>query len=244
MNTGMQKAGRRPPSGVLRPITPRQRTTYADEVTAAIRDAIVRGTYEPGRRLSEPELARELGVSRTPVREAVHDLEKEGLLQRTPGRGISVVRISHEDVEELYTIKSVLEGVAVRLACQRASDRDIERLSRFISEMETLAKGEDIGAYARVSRDFHASLIRAARSPRLADLYRIVDAPIQRLRVYALAQPGRPHDSVREHRAILDAIARRDARAAESLIREHVGGAGAILAKVFHERSLGGGHDA
>ena len=207
-----------------------------DEVILAIRTGIVRGSLPPGRRLSEPELARQLGVSRTPVREAIRVLEREGLLRRVPGRGVSVVEISLDDVEEIYTIKSVLEGVAVRLACQRATDRDLERLYRYIREMEALADGPDIGAYAGVSREFHAALIRAARSPRLSEIYRIVDTPVQRLRVYSLSQPGRPPDSVREHRAILDAIARRDPDEAESLIRSHVGGAGTTLAKVFHER--------
>jgi DNA-binding GntR family transcriptional regulator len=222
---------------------PRHRTTYADEVILAIRTAIVRGSLPPGGRLSEPTLARQLGVSRTPVREAIRALEREGLIMRMPGRGLSVVEISVDDVQEIYAIKSVLEGVAVRLACQRATDRDLERLSRYIRDMEGLASGPDIGAYAAVSREFHAALIRAARSPRLTALYRIVDTPVQRLRVYSLSQPGRPPDSVREHRAILDAIRRRDADGAESLIRAHVDGAGTTLVKVFHERSPRRDHD-
>jgi DNA-binding GntR family transcriptional regulator len=223
----------------LRPIVPRPRTTYADEVILAIRTAIVRGSLPPGGRLSEPALARQLGVSRTPVREAIRALEREGLVMRQPGRGLSVVEISVDDVQEIYAIKSVLEGVAVRLACQRASDGDLERLYRYVRDMETLAGGADIGAYAEVSREFHAALIRAARSPRLTALHRIVDTPVQRLRVYSLSQPGRPPDSVREHRAVLDAIRRRDPDEAESLIRSHVDGAGTTLAKVFHERRSG-----
>ncbi len=223
----------------LKRIAPRPRTTYVDDVILAIRAAVLKGDFTPGRRLSEPELARQLGVSRTPVREALRSLEREGLVQRTPGRGIAVVKITPEDVDEIYTIKSVLEGVAVRLACQRASDKEIERLYRFTDDMQALAEKDDIGAYAAVSREFHAALIRAARSRRLSEVYRIVDAPIQRLRVFALAQPGRPRASVREHRAILDAIARRDPEAAETLIRAHVGGAGTMVVKALHERKVG-----
>jgi len=224
--------------GRLKPIVPRPRTTYVDEVIAAMRTAILRGTFEPGRRLSEVELARDLGVSRTPVREALRGLEKEGLLERVSGRGISVVEISPDDVDEIYTLKSVLEGVAVRLACHRVTDKELERLYRYTDEMKALADRDDIGAYAEVSREFHEALIRAAKSRRLSQVHRIVDMPIQRLRVFALSQPGRPHDSVREHRQILDAIARRDPEAAERLIRMHVGGAGTIVSKALHERGL------
>lgn len=223
----------------LRRIVPRPRTTYVDDVILAVRTAVLKGDFPPGQRLSEPELARELGVSRTPVREALRALEREGLLQRTPGRGIVVVDITPDDVDEIYTIKSVLEGVAVRLACRRATDKEIERLYRFTDEMQALADKDDIAAYAAVSREFHAALIRAARSRPLSEVYRLVDAPIQRLRVFALAQPGRPRASVREHRAILDAIARRDPEAAEALIRTHVGGAGTMVVKALHERQIG-----
>jgi DNA-binding GntR family transcriptional regulator len=227
----------------LKRIVPRARIGYVDEVIGTLRTAILRGQVAEGQRLSEPALARELGVSRTPVREALRALEKEGLIQRTPGRGITVVEVTPEDADEIYTIKSVLEGVAVRLACQRATDKELERLYRYVDEMQALAEQDDIGAYAEVSREFHAALIKASRSRRLSDVYRIVGAPIQRLRVFALSQPGRPRESVREHRAILDAIARRDPEAAERLIRAHVGGAGTMVAKALHEREVEGDHD-
>lgn len=222
--------------GRLKRLVPHSRTTYTDRVISTLRAAILGGKLPAGRRLLEPDLARELGVSRTPVREALRALEKEGLLQRAPGRGVVVVEITAEDVEEIYTMKAVLEGVAVRLTCQRASEKDVERLHRFIDEMQGLAERDDIGAYAAVSREFHAALIQAARSRRLAELHRLVDMPIQRLRVFALSQPGRPRESVREHRAILDAIARRDSEAAEALIRKHVGGAGTMVTRALHEQ--------
>jgi len=224
------------PRSRLRRLVPRRRTTYVDKVISTLRTAILRGTFPAGRRLVEAELARELGVSRTPVREALRGLENEGLLHRVPGRGIVVLEITAEDIEEIYTMKAVLEGMAVRLACQRASEKELARLDGFIHEMQVLAERNEIGAYAAVSREFHAALIRAARSRRLTEIYRLVDTPIQRLRVFALAQPGRPRESVMEHRAIVDAIARRDAEAAEALIREHVGGAGTMVTRAFHEQ--------
>jgi len=241
MNTDIQ-ASPSSPFARLRRLVPRPRTTYADKVISTLRTAILRGTLPAGRRLREPELARELGVSRTPVREALRALEQEGLLQRMPGRGIVVVEITAEDVEEIYTMKAVLEGMAVRLACQRASEKELARLHRFIDDMQVLAERDEIGPYAAMSREFHAALIRAARSRRLAEIYRLVDMPIQRLRVFALSQPGRPRDSVREHRAILEAIARRDAETAEALIRTHVGGAGTMVTRALHEQGRGSEH--
>lgn len=147
-----------------------------------------------------------------------------------PGRGILVAEISAQDVEEIYAVKSALESAAVRDACRRMDEADLDALHDLFKQMELLSREPDLRPYTQISREFHAQIIRSAGNRWLWEIYRTVDGPIQRLRAYALATPGRPKASVAEHAAILDALARRDAPEAERLIRAHVERAGSILA--------------
>lgn len=230
----MGRTGPKPPT--LDPIALPSRTTYADGVVRAIRDAVLDGRLAPGQRLTEPGLATQLRVSRTPIREAFRALEHEGLLQRVPGRGIVVAEVSGRDVEEIYAVKSALESVAVREACRTLTEAELDALHGLFKKMEVLSREPDLRHYTQVSREFHAQIIRSAGNRWLWEVYRTVDGPIQRLRAYALATPGRPKSSVAEHAAILDALARRDPGEAERLIRAHVERAGAILAAALSKR--------
>ncbi|MBI4081718.1 MAG: GntR family transcriptional regulator [Candidatus Lambdaproteobacteria bacterium] len=227
-----------PSTSGLPPISPRAYPTYADEVTRVLRDAILEGRLLPGRRLTEPELAQQLGVSRTPIREALRELEHEGLLQRVPGRGTIVAEISSQDVEEIYAVKSALESAAVRSACARISGAELAELERLLQRMKALAEAGDLLPYSRISREFHELLIRSSGNRWLEETYRTLDVRIQQLRIYALATPSRPRVSVAEHEAILAAVRQRDAAAAEGLIRDHVERAGALLSRTLRERGF------
>jgi len=229
------------PPAALRPISPRARPTFADEVTRTLRAAVLEGRLVPGQRLTEPELAQQLGVSRTPVREALRELEHEGLLQRVRGRGTIVAEVSRRDVEEIYAVKSALESAAVRAACARIGPGGLERLEALLARMEALAGEADLRPYTRASAEFHEQLIRASGNRWLWETYRTVDARIQQLRFYALATAGRPRASVGEHKQILAAVAARDAARAERLIRAHVERAGEILAAEFRKRGYPAG---
>jgi DNA-binding GntR family transcriptional regulator len=210
--------------------------TVKKDVVAYLKQAIIAGDLRPGERLVEPLLAEQLKVSRTPVREAIFQLENEGLVERIPYRGAVVASISSRDVSEIYTIKSAIEGLAARLACQNVTPLQIKQLRDLLKQMEAYAKKRDLDQYTGVSRSFHVQIIEIADNKWLLDVYRRLDPPIHGLRILALSIPGRPKNSVREHRAILEAIAGRDGEKAEVLTQHHVKKAGEILARNFVER--------
>jgi DNA-binding GntR family transcriptional regulator len=210
--------------------------TVKKDVVAYLKQAIIAGDLRPGERLVEPLLAEQLKVSRTPVREAIFQLENEGLIERIPYRGAVVASISSRDVSEIYTIKSAIEGLAARLACQSVTPLQIKQLRDLLKQMEAYAKKGDLDQYTDVSRSFHLQIVENADNKWLLDVYRRLDPPIHGLRILALSLPGRPKNSVREHRAILEAIAGRDGEKAEVLTQHHVKKAGEILARNFVER--------
>jgi DNA-binding GntR family transcriptional regulator len=210
--------------------------TVKKDVVAYLKQAIIAGDLRPGERLVEPLLAEQLKVSRTPVREAIFQLENEGLVERIPYRGAVVASISSRDVSEIYTIKSAIEGLAARLACQNVTPLQIKQLRDLLKQMEAYAKKGDLDQYTGVSRSFHVQIVEIADNKWLLDVYRRLDPPIHGLRILALSLPGRPKNSVREHRAILEAIAGRDGEKAEVLTQHHVTKAGEILARNFVER--------
>jgi DNA-binding GntR family transcriptional regulator len=210
--------------------------TVKKDVVAYLKQAIIAGDLRPGERLVEPLLAEQLKVSRTPVREAIFQLENEGLVERIPYRGAVVASISSRDVSEIYTIKSAIEGLAARLACQNVTPLQIKQLRDLLKQMEAYAKKGDLDQYTGVSRSFHLQIVEIADNRWLLDVYRRLDPPIHGLRILALSLPGRPKNSVREHRAILEAIAGEDGEEAEVLTQQHVKKAGEILARNFVER--------
>lgn len=207
--------------------------TATNDIVASLRQAIIAGEFRPGERLIEPLLAHQLNVSRTPVREAILQLENEGLVKRIPYRGAVVAEISSRDVGEIYAVKSVLEGLASQLACGRISEGQLKELRILLRQMGSHASQQDLDAYTQVSRGFHLKIVEIAGNRWLLDTYRKLEPPIQGLRILALSLPGRPKNSLREHRAIVNAIARGDPARAEFLTQQHVRQAGEILRKSF-----------
>jgi len=123
-----------------------------------IRDAIISGNMKAGSRISEPEMAQRFGISRTPVREAFRQLESEGYLTVIPRKGAVIRSFSQKDVEEFYAVKSILEGYAARLACERLSNKDIDRLEAINNRLEELCRQNDIKHFSRCITTFtHSS---------------------------------------------------------------------------------------
>ncbi len=211
------------------------RTTTKDALVS-LRQAIINGDLRPGDRLVEPLIAQQLHVSRTPVREAIFQLESEGLVRRVPYRGAVVAKISSRDVEEIYAVKSVLEGLAARLACERVTADQVEHLRALLTQMEGHQQEKDLDSYTQASRNFHLRIVELAGNLWLLETYKKLEPPIQGLRILALSLPGRPKNSLREHRAILEAIAKGDPERARLLTERHVQGAGARLKASFLEK--------
>src|SRR5512144_1029938 len=129
--------------------------TLREKILETIRDAIMAGVLRPGEKVAEPELAERFGISRTPIREAFRQLESEGYLTVIPRKGAVVVSFSQRDVEEFYAIKSILEGYAARNACEKLSDRELDKLQAINDRLHTLAAEGDVKHFFKVHNSFH-----------------------------------------------------------------------------------------
>lgn len=200
----------------------RKRRSYADNVYERLKADILGGGIEPGERLLEDDVSTRFRVSRTPVREALNRLEADGLVVDSPGRGVIVTELEEEEILEGYVIRGVLEGVAARLAAQRATELDIHRLELMLDALDKAASSGDVETAIRLSGDFHSQLWHLAGNRRLLKLMRDIEATMGRYQRRTMAQPGRTERAIHEHREILNAIRIRDGDRAEALAREHM----------------------
>jgi len=193
--------------------------TLREKILESIREAILKGTLKPGERVSEPELAERFGISRTPIREAFRQLESEGYLVVIPRKGAVVASLSERDVIEFYAIKSILEGYAARIAAERMSERDLERLETINIKLQQIAADGDIKTFFRVHNEFHDLFIKSSGNDKLAELINQLVLKFNRLRLASLSQPGRMEISVQEHRKIIEAFRKHDGEQADNLVR-------------------------
>ena len=200
---------------------PEKYRTMQEIAYDAIRDGILAGRHGPGQRLIAEDLARELGVSRMPVREALHRLEAAGLVAITPHRGAVVSELSERECIEIYHVRAVLDGLATRLATPHLSEADHARLNALLAEMEAGVEAKDPDRVLNVNREFHTLIWIAARAPRLRDLLENLYDASQRFRNISVLIPGRLDQITHEHRLIAEALARGDAAAAERYANEH-----------------------
>lgn len=192
-----------------------------------LRGLILTGEYGPKERLIEEQLAERLGVSRTPVRQALTMLEAEGLVEITPNRGATVCSFSIEDVWDIYDLRAVLEGYAARRAAERIERRELERLRDLADGMEGLAgrfddHEEEIRALVALNQEFHGTIVGASRNRRLQRLInRTVEIPLM-FKAFFWYTPHERAISNQYHRRILEALEKGDAEKAETIMREHV----------------------
>ncbi|AQS57849.1 GntR family transcriptional regulator [Desulforamulus ferrireducens] len=191
-------------------------------VFETLREAILSGKLEPGERLMEIQLAEEMGVSRTPVREAIRKLELEGFVVMIPRKGAYVAGISQKDVTDVFEVRAALEALAAGLAAERATDEEIEQLDRSLLAYSEQTIKQDINGIVKSDTDFHDLLYKCSRNARLETIITHLREIIQRVRTVSLSQPGRSRDAVEEHRQIVDAIAERNVELAQNLAREHI----------------------
>jgi len=193
--------------------------TLREKILETIRDAILKGSLKPGERVSEPELAERFGISRTPIREAFRQLESEGYLLVVPRKGAVVASLSERDIEEFYAIKIILEGFAAKMAAEKLTAKDIERLETINQRLAQLAKDGDVKTFFRVHNEFHEVFIKAAGNEKLYDMINQLVMKFKRLRLASLSQPGRMEISVEEHRNMIRAFREHDGDRADSLVR-------------------------
>ncbi|HNX92146.1 MAG TPA: GntR family transcriptional regulator [Syntrophomonas sp.] len=198
-------------------------------VLEAIREAIKNGTLQPRERLMEIQLADDLGVSRTPVREALRKLEQEGFIVMVPRKGAYVSDLSMKDVADVFEIRAALEGLAGALAAERITDEELELMERMLVEKGEAINQNDIDKLVEADTKFHEAMYMASRNERLSTIISNLREQIQRFRLTSLSVPGRREDSLKEHRQLLESIQSRDIQLARQLAQEHIENAETVL---------------
>lgn len=199
--------------------------TLADHILRQVQSAIVKGEIAPGSKISEPELARAYGISRGPLREALHRLEGQKLLVRVPHVGARVVSLNREELGDLYQIRESLEGLACRLAAERMLPDQVDELRDVLREHERDEAFQAGRGYYQQEGDydFHYRIVQASGNRMLIRL--LCDELYQLARMYRIqysTTPNRPTQAFAEHHRILDAIADGDGELAELLMRRHI----------------------
>lgn len=198
-------------------------------------DEIRSGVLTPGARLRENELAERLGISRTPVREAIRQLEADGLVVHLPRQGATIRRLDLAEVAELYEMRVVLEGTAARLAARAASDIELRELGSLNAEMAQAQAGDQV---RELNRIFHRTLFDAARNRFLIKAMRSLQKTLLILGPSTLADADRASAAVAEHDAVLDALMARDGARAEAAMRTHVEAALSARIRVMRSHDL------
>ena len=227
----MEDAASRPRLNIVRlEATTSLRARAYDALKRAITEMDIYGSLQDIR-LDERRLSQDLGVSRTPIREALTLLEQEGFVRAVPRRGIFVVRKSKREIIEMIVVWAALESMAARLAAQRASEADIKALRSLFEEFRHEPPSEHMNEYSEANIKFHQALLRLSGCGLLVEMTENLFIHIRAIRTVSLRQDNRAERSIREHIGIIDALEARDVERAERLTREHTLGLAAHVEK-------------
>jgi DNA-binding GntR family transcriptional regulator len=205
-------------------------------VCETLREAISTGVLKPGERLMEIQLAEELGVSRTPVREAIRKLELEGFVVMVPRRGTYVADFSIRDINEVFEVRSALEILAAGLAAERITEEELEQMERLLVQMGEQIEHGDIDTIVDIDSQFHDILYRASRNDRLVGIINNLREQLTRLRAVSMQNPGRLKVMIEEHSRLVEAIAQRDSALAQKLATDHLENAEQTLLQEMNDR--------
>lgn len=200
----------------------KERKSLGQDVFEYLKNAIIDQTIEPGSRLVESKLAEMLGISRTPLREALHKLEREEWIEKTPSGGFQVVNLTRHDIEETFGIRSVLEAYAARLAAENYQEKDLIPLEKKMVEYQKCLEKKSNDKLQKINTEFHDLLYALSRNPKLVKMINQLRAQISRFRQIILKQDEYAIESNEDHFKMLDAIKKRDGDAVEKLVREHI----------------------
>jgi DNA-binding GntR family transcriptional regulator len=207
-----------------------------DKAYAAIKDAILSVRFEPGMPLVESDLAEQLGISKTPIRDALQELEREGFVTRILFKGALVTDVTVEDIVEVFQLRAVLEGLAAFLAAPLFTTQELDQVAEHLRAADTALAAGNLLLCSEEGRKLHYAIIDKAQADnrRLARITRNLDDHVQRFRILSDRISGRLDKSVKEHHRVLAALYQRDALAAEQAMRDH-------LFSVQRDLSMSGG---
>lgn len=193
-----------------------------DVVFNTLRQGILRGLLPPGLRLMEIQLAKQLGVSRTPVREAIRKLELEGLVVTIPRKGAEVAEITPKDLHDVLEVRCALEALAVELACQAITDEELNELGLYLEKFKTLVPTGDINALAECDVAFHDVIINCTGNNRLIQMLNNLREQMYRYRLEYLKDNATHPLLIREHQEIISCLRTKNIAGAKSVISEHI----------------------
>ena len=199
-----------------------ERKSLGEHVFESLKHSIVRGKISSGEWLVESHIAETLGISRTPVREAFHKLEREGLIERQPRGGFTVLGLDRADIEETFGIRSVLEGYAANLAAIKHQAQELDLLEQKIDEFQKALDRKKMNLLPAINTEFHDLLYGLSKSPKLINMINGLKDQIYRYREMILKESQFAATSNLDHIKMLKTIRRRDAEGAERLVREHI----------------------
>jgi len=214
----------------------KERKSLGQDVFEYLKNSIIDQTIEPGSRLVESKLAEMLGISRTPLREALHKLEREDWIEKAPSGGFQVVSLTRNDIEETFGIRSVLEAYAARLAAENCRENDLIPLEKKRAEYQRCLDKKANDKLQKINTEFHDLLYALSRNPKLVKMINQLRAQISRFRQIILKQDEYAHESNEDHVKMLAAIKNRDGDAVEKLVREHIiKGKNAVISQLVRE---------
>lgn len=208
-----------------------------DVVFNTLREAILKGELKPGERLMELQLASKLGVSRTPIREAIRMLEQEGLAVTIPRKGAEVAKMTEKDMEDVLQIREVLDKLAVSLASDNMSSTEIRDLEERMLQFEASIKSGDIRSLAQSDVNFHDVIYRATGNTKLITMLNNIREQIYRYRVEYLKDENAYPTLIREHRAIVEALKKHDKQKATEAMRIHVENQAEVVKEMIREQN-------
>ena len=197
------------------------------EVLEALRSAILANRIRPGSRLLEAEVAGRMGVSRAPVREAIRQLEQEGLVEFFPHRGAVVVGLPEDEIDAIYELRALIEERAIERAVDHATDADFARLEALIDEMQAALRARDIDEVAEVDLRFHGAIVELSGFSLLRHIWGSLDGLVRVRSYQALDRPGKAakyflSGSIASHSVLVDALRARDREGAATAVRAHI----------------------
>lgn len=204
---------------------PIRRTALHDTLVSHLRDMIIEGNLEPGTRLHEGQLGEQLGVSRTPLREAIKYLASEGLVELVPSRGAVVKRFSAKDVQDMLTVLRTLEELSGKLACETATDAEIAQVRALHDEMIERYKAGDRLQYYKLNQAIHTAIARLSKNTTLTDLHQMLQTRLKRIRFIGHEGPEKWAAAVSEHDEMIKALEARDADRLAEVLGRHLSNA-------------------
>lgn len=207
-----------------------------DVVFNTLREAILRGDLVAGERLMELQLAAKLGVSRTPIREAIRMLEQEGLAITIPRKGAIVARMTEKDMQDVLEIREALEELSVQVACDKITDGEIVQLRKNMENFEQALKSGDLKKMAQADVEFHDVIYQATDNSKLINMLNNLREQMYRYRVEYLKDPQNHEQLLNEHEAIYQGIVKKDKDAVTAMIRKHISNQVDVVKNIIREQ--------